>query len=151
MCVAPQVTSARARFLSTLQIEQEGKHIVKNIHICVLVLSSWSLFLVPWHDSVCSTNNCYVIHKVRICPVHPTSWSDLHHSGFQNTIQWFVRACYGPFALHSWFDQLIIYGEVCKLESQSVAYPGIFFRVAGSQIQLRTEGRENGDLRAVAP
>jgi hypothetical protein len=37
----------------------------------------------------------------------------------------------------------------------SVAYPGIyarnFFREGVQQIQLRTEGRENGDLRAVAP
>jgi hypothetical protein len=33
-----------------------------------------------------------------------------------------------------------------------VAYPGIFFRGVGiQQIQLRTEGRENGDLLAVAP
>jgi hypothetical protein len=46
----------------------------------------------------------------------------------------------------------------------SVAYPGIFFSGGGlpqefffggggvvEQIQLRTEGRENGDLGAVAP
>jgi hypothetical protein len=35
----------------------------------------------------------------------------------------------------------------------SVAYPGIFFGGGGAvqQIQLRTEGRENGDLGAVAP
>jgi hypothetical protein len=32
----------------------------------------------------------------------------------------------------------------------SVAYPGILFRGV-QQIQLRTEGRENGDLGAVAP
>jgi hypothetical protein len=31
-----------------------------------------------------------------------------------------------------------------------VAYPGIFFRGV-QQIQLRAEGRENGDLGAVAP
>jgi hypothetical protein len=34
----------------------------------------------------------------------------------------------------------------------SVAYPGFFFWGGGvQQIQLRTEGRENGDLGAVAP
>jgi hypothetical protein len=43
----------------------------------------------------------------------------------------------------------------------AVAYPGIFFRAEGvtpgiffegvQQIQLRIEGRENGDLGAVAP
>jgi hypothetical protein len=33
----------------------------------------------------------------------------------------------------------------------AVAYPGIFFGGRGQQIQLRTEGRENGDLGAVAP
>jgi hypothetical protein len=35
----------------------------------------------------------------------------------------------------------------------SVAYPGIFFRggVQQKQIQLRTEGGDNGDLAAVAP
>jgi hypothetical protein len=36
-----------------------------------------------------------------------------------------------------------------------VAYPGIFFRWMGGggcqQIQLKTEGRENGDLRALTP
>jgi hypothetical protein len=32
-----------------------------------------------------------------------------------------------------------------------VAYPGIFFRGGVQQIQLRTEGRENWDLGAVAP
>ena len=32
-----------------------------------------------------------------------------------------------------------------------VAYPGIFFGGGVQQIQLRTEGRENGDLGAVAP
>jgi hypothetical protein len=34
-----------------------------------------------------------------------------------------------------------------------VAYPGIFFGVwvGVQQIQLRTEGKENGDLGAVAP
>jgi len=33
-----------------------------------------------------------------------------------------------------------------------VAYPGILFGGRGiQQIQLRTEGRENGDLGAVAP
>ena len=35
---------------------------------------------------------------------------------------------------------------------ESVAYPGILFGGGGfHQIQLRTEDRENGDLRAVAP
>jgi len=34
---------------------------------------------------------------------------------------------------------------------KSVAYPGIFFRGGGQQIQLRTEDREDGDLGAVAP
>jgi hypothetical protein len=34
----------------------------------------------------------------------------------------------------------------------SVAYPGFFFRGGDvQQIQLRTEGRENGNLGAVAP
>jgi hypothetical protein len=36
--------------------------------------------------------------------------------------------------------------------THSVAYPGIFFRRGGGgfqQIQLRSEGRENGDLGAV--
>jgi hypothetical protein len=34
----------------------------------------------------------------------------------------------------------------------TVAYPGILFAGGGvQQIQLRTEGRENGDLGAVAP
>jgi hypothetical protein len=33
----------------------------------------------------------------------------------------------------------------------AVAYPGILFRGGVQQIQLRTEGRENGDLGAVAP
>jgi hypothetical protein len=33
----------------------------------------------------------------------------------------------------------------------SVAYPDIFSGVGVQQIQLRTEGRENGDLGAVAP
>jgi hypothetical protein len=33
---------------------------------------------------------------------------------------------------------------------RAVAYPGIFFGGV-QQIQLRTEIRENGDLRAVAP
>jgi hypothetical protein len=33
----------------------------------------------------------------------------------------------------------------------SVAYPGIFSARGVQQIQLRTEGRENGDLGAVAP
>jgi len=32
-----------------------------------------------------------------------------------------------------------------------VAYPGIFFGGGFQQIQLRTEGREDGDLGAVAP
>jgi len=32
-----------------------------------------------------------------------------------------------------------------------VAYPGILFGGGVQQIQLRTEGRENGDLGAVAP
>jgi hypothetical protein len=46
-------------------------------------------------------------------------------------------------------------------EGKAVAYPGIFsgrgvppgifFVVGVQQIQLRTEDRENGDLRAVAP
>jgi hypothetical protein len=36
---------------------------------------------------------------------------------------------------------------------KTVAYPGILFGGGGGvqQIQLRTEGRENGDLGAVAP
>jgi hypothetical protein len=35
---------------------------------------------------------------------------------------------------------------------QTVAYPGILFRKGGcQQIQLRTEGKENGDLGAVPP
>jgi hypothetical protein len=45
---------------------------------------------------------------------------------------------------------------------EPVAYPGIFFRRVGGlrqdfffggvqQIQLKTEGRENGDLEALAP
>jgi len=33
---------------------------------------------------------------------------------------------------------------------EPVAYPGIFFGGV-QQIQLRTEGRQNGDLGAVAP
>jgi hypothetical protein len=32
-----------------------------------------------------------------------------------------------------------------------IAYPGIFFGGWVQQIQLKTEGRENGDLGAVAP
>jgi hypothetical protein len=32
-----------------------------------------------------------------------------------------------------------------------VAYPGILFGGGGQQIQLRTEGRDNGDVGAVAP
>jgi hypothetical protein len=32
----------------------------------------------------------------------------------------------------------------------AVAYPGIFFSGGVQQIQLRTEGRENGDLGVVA-
>jgi hypothetical protein len=38
-------------------------------------------------------------------------------------------------------------------QSATVAYPGIMFGVGGGVqlIQLRTEGRENGDLGAVAP
>jgi hypothetical protein len=32
-----------------------------------------------------------------------------------------------------------------------VAYPGIFFGGEVQQIQLRIEGRENGDLGTVAP
>jgi hypothetical protein len=32
-----------------------------------------------------------------------------------------------------------------------VAYPGIFFLEGVQQIQLRTQGRENRDLGAVAP
>jgi hypothetical protein len=40
----------------------------------------------------------------------------------------------------------------CLPVSVPVAYPGIFSRGGGVQpIQLRTQGRENGDLRAVAP
>jgi hypothetical protein len=36
--------------------------------------------------------------------------------------------------------------------SQPVAYPGIFFEGwGGQQIQLRTEGRENGDLGGGSP
>jgi hypothetical protein len=34
--------------------------------------------------------------------------------------------------------------------SGAVAYPGILFREV-QQIQLRTQGRENGDLGVVAP
>ena len=34
---------------------------------------------------------------------------------------------------------------------QAVAYPGILFGGGVQQIQLRTEDREDGDLRAVAP
>jgi hypothetical protein len=45
----------------------------------------------------------------------------------------------------------MIYGEICKLESQSVAYPGFFSGVGGSTNSVRTEGRENEDLRAVTP
>jgi hypothetical protein len=33
----------------------------------------------------------------------------------------------------------------------AVAYPGIFFRGGVQKIQLRKEGRENGDLGVVAP
>jgi len=33
----------------------------------------------------------------------------------------------------------------------AVAYPGILFRGGVQQILLRTEDRENGDLRVVAP
>jgi hypothetical protein len=36
-------------------------------------------------------------------------------------------------------------------EWRTVAYPGFFFWAGVQQIQLRTEGRENGDLGAVAP
>jgi hypothetical protein len=36
--------------------------------------------------------------------------------------------------------------------SETVAYPGFFFSGGGvQQIQLRTEGRQNGDLGAVSP
>ena len=39
-----------------------------------------------------------------------------------------------------------------KLPLLAVAYPGNLFGGGGvQQIQLRTEDRENGDLRAVAP
>jgi hypothetical protein len=41
---------------------------------------------------------------------------------------------------------------VTYLSLLPVAYPGILFGGVGvRQIQLRTEDRENGDLRAVAP
>jgi hypothetical protein len=33
----------------------------------------------------------------------------------------------------------------------AVAYPVFFFRGGVQQIQLRTEGRQNGDLGALAP
>jgi hypothetical protein len=38
-----------------------------------------------------------------------------------------------------------------NLKLRSVAYPGIFWGVGVQQIQLRTDGRENGDLGALAP
>jgi hypothetical protein len=39
-----------------------------------------------------------------------------------------------------------------EAEFHAVTYPGIFFSGWGvQQIQLRIEGRENGDLGAVAP
>ena len=45
--------------------------------------------------------------------------------------------------------------EGCAVErpwrGAPVAYPGIFFGGGVQQIQLRTGGRENGDLGAVAP
>jgi len=44
--------------------------------------------------------------------------------------------------------------EIEQDRPNSVAYPGILFARGGGgvqQIQLRTEDRENGDLRAVAP
>jgi len=43
---------------------------------------------------------------------------------------------------------------VTRTRFNAVAYPGILFgegEGAVQQIQLRTEGRENGDLGAVAP
>ena len=44
------------------------------------------------------------------------------------------------------------YFSVLLRVHKAVAYPGIFFRRGGGhQIQLRTEGREIGDLGAVAP
>jgi hypothetical protein len=49
------------------------------------------------------------------------------------------------------FNSCLIFRAVGMVDA--VAYPGFFFgRGRGIQkIQLRTEGRENGDLRAVAP
>jgi hypothetical protein len=42
--------------------------------------------------------------------------------------------------------------EFGAVNPAKVAHPGILFGVEGvQQIQLRTEGRENGDLGALAP
>jgi hypothetical protein len=43
-----------------------------------------------------------------------------------------------------------IFHSFTKDDLMEVAYPGIFFGEV-QQIQLRTEGRENGNLGAVAP
>ena len=50
--------------------------------------------------------------------------------------------------LPTYFILKIEYGH-----SETLAYPGIFFRGGGmfQQIQLRTEDRENRDLGTVAP
>jgi len=48
-----------------------------------------------------------------------------------------------------WLAFGVLFDQTRQLEA--VAYPGIFFGGGVQQIQLRTEGRQNEDLGAVAP
>jgi hypothetical protein len=70
-----------------------------------------------------------------------------------------TRGCVKRFGQHSLTVQCLSYSPLTVKSQTSafyarfiyVAYPGIFFFGRVQQIQSRIEGRENGDLGAVAP